>query len=228
MWIIGDIHGCLYELDALLAGLPADDPLVFLGDYVDRGPDSAGVIERLLREQERAQFLMGNHEAMMLAYFRDRRSAEGDAWLHPANGGRETLRSYGLRPGARYEELPLSHRRFLESLKLFVEGPDWIAVHAGLRVTGPANLEGQDREDLLWIREPWIRSEALWAGKRVYYGHTPSRYVLGLKNATEPIRGQRSLGLDTGCVYGGALTAVRTTDNMLHQFRARRDYTSGR
>ncbi|HNL70573.1 MAG TPA: metallophosphoesterase, partial [Leptospiraceae bacterium] len=71
MWIIGDIHGCLRELDALLDRIPEHEPLLFLGDYVDRGPDSAGVIERCLREKERSTFLMGNHESMMIHYFTD-------------------------------------------------------------------------------------------------------------------------------------------------------------
>ncbi|MBX7057386.1 MAG: serine/threonine protein phosphatase [Leptospirales bacterium] len=221
MWIIGDIHGCLEELEELLDQIDPSDSLVFLGDYVDRGPDSRGVIERLLREKRRARFVMGNHEAMMLAHLDESGSAEGRSWLHPANGGDATLRSYGLRPGARLEELPASHRAFLQELELYVEGEDWIAVHAGVRNNGSTAMNEQLPEDLLWIREDWIRSESRWRGKKIYYGHTPARYVLGLAQACEPIRGRRSVGLDTGCVYGGALSAMHLPDERLLQARSR-------
>src|SRR5690349_8000372 len=102
-WIIGDIHGCLRELNELLKAVPADDPLVFVGDYIDRGPDSAGVVERVLAEHRRSTFLCGNHESMMLAHFHSPQSAEGQSWLYGPNGGMQTLRSYKLPTDAVWE-----------------------------------------------------------------------------------------------------------------------------
>ncbi len=223
MWIIGDIHGCLLELDSLLRRIPQADPLLFLGDYIDRGPSSAGVISRVLREQHRSVFLMGNHESMMVNYFADPSSEEGRSWLHPLNGGKATLASYGMPPGSRRDALPEAHRAFLESLQLYYEGDTFIAVHAGLDVHEPA-LASQDRETMLWIRNGWIQKESTWKGKHVFYGHTPARYVNGPGRETELIAGRKSTGLDTGCVYGGCLTAVNTATGEVLQVKAERNY----
>ncbi|MBL8021591.1 MAG: metallophosphoesterase [Leptospirales bacterium] len=222
MWIIGDIHGCLEELEELLHRIPAQDPLLFLGDYIDRGPSASGVIARVMREKHRSHYLLGNHESMMLNYFQDPASDEGRSWLHPLNGGQDTLKSYGLSSGSTYQSIPVSHRQFLETLELSFENQDFIAVHAGLDPT--RDLAHQDRQTLLWIREEWIRAESHWTGKRVYYGHTPTRYVNGLMNQKDPIRGKRSIGLDTGCVFGGFLTAMNAYTDELIQISAKRNY----
>ena len=224
-WIIGDIHGCSFELAELLRRLPKHDPLVFLGDYVDRGPDSSGVIARLLRETERSVFLMGNHEDMLLEHMRSDRTGIWNPWLHPANGGAATLRSYGLDQSAFLADLPAEHRRFLDSLQLYHEGDSFIAVHAGIRVAGFVKLADQEREDLLWIRGEWLSVREAWTGKTVFYGHTPSRYVHGLKDEAKPIEGGRSRGIDTGCVYGGFLTAANSETGELIQVAARKAYS---
>lgn len=223
MWIIGDIHGCADELEELLDRIPPGDRLLFVGDYIDRGPDSRRVLDRMVSLKERSVCLLGNHESMMLAFFRDPRSDEGRSWMHPANGGAATLKSYGLTAGAGFAEIPRLHREFLESLPLYFEGPDFIAVHAGLNPDEP-DLRKQTREDLTWIRGPWLRGESRWRGKFVYFGHTPSRYVLGLDKDASLIEGKNSLGLDTGCVFGGMLTAVHHPDRRMIQVRARAAY----
>jgi serine/threonine protein phosphatase 1 len=223
MWIIGDIHGCAAELDELLSRIPAEDKLLFVGDYIDRGPDSRAVLDRMIGLAPRSIFLLGNHESMMWSYFQAPGSEEAHSWLHPLNGGLATLKSYGLSRGCGFADIPAAHRLFLESLRPFYDGPDFIAVHAGLDVNEP-DLRKQAREDLIWIRERWIRHEAEWRGKFVYFGHTPSRYVLGYGKDSSLIEGRNSLGLDTGCVFGGVLTAVHHPDRRVIQVPARQAY----
>ncbi|MBE7438467.1 MAG: serine/threonine protein phosphatase [Spirochaetales bacterium] len=220
-WVIGDIHGCIDELSALLDRLPSSEALVFVGDYIDRGPDSRAVVDRLLEEKDRSVFLMGNHEAMLYAFYFEPESDEGSAWLYPANGGGKTLASYGLGPRSHWEDLPAAHRLFYSSLKLFHEEQHFLAVHAGLRVS-IAEPEKQNRTDLLWIRNEWIKREKEWTGKHVVYGHTPSAEFTG--NFQEPIRGSKSTGIDTGCVYGGYLSALQIPGQRLEQVRAHRRY----
>ncbi|MCR9144574.1 MAG: metallophosphoesterase [bacterium] len=229
MWVIGDIHGCLDELEELLDLIPRKDRLIFIGDYIDRGPASAGVVDRVLEEEHRSVFLKGNHEDMMMAYYRDPESREGLAWTFVGNGGPATLRSYGLTDSDSYDRYPKRHREFYENLQLYYETDDYIAVHAGVRIApGKKNdsvpIEKQDPEDLIWIRDEWIRNEHRWNGKRVFYGHTPSHYVLGSAGEHDPIVGEKSVGLDTGCVFGGSLTAMNTQDDELIQVKARRNY----
>ena len=223
-WIIGDIHGCYDELNELLSLLPTEDRLIFVGDYVDRGPHSNKVIERLTQESHRSVFLMGNHESMMLAYYHNPESAEARSWTYWANGGQQTLESYGFNLDTPYQDYPESHREFLEKLEIFHEDEEFIVVHAGLRINGERSLTRQNREDLLWIRLDWIRNEHRWDGKRVFYGHTPAHYINGQQNLCLPIKGQRSIGIDTGCVYGGFLTAVNVKTDELVQVSARTQY----
>jgi serine/threonine protein phosphatase 1 len=213
MWIIGDIHGCAKQLDELLAKLPPEEGLIFLGDYIDRGPDSYGVVERLIRERERSLFLMGNHEQMMLSYFARKRD---DGWLYPQNGGGATLKSYGLHRDSNFSDLPPSHQDFYQSLSLYFENEAFIAVHAGVRVINTPDMRVQDPEDLLWIRAEWIANESKWEGKHIYYGHTPTRSVSNQGICT-PIYGKRSTGIDTGCVYGGCLTAINPESQAIVQ-----------
>ncbi len=223
-WIVGDIHGCALELSLLLQELPKDDLLVFLGDYVDRGPDSAGVVKQLLKLRHRARFLVGNHESMLLQHMNPKRERAWNAWLHPRNGGMATLQSYGLDERAVLADLPEGHRLFFTDLEPYVEESRFIAVHAGLRLEGFTSLAEQSREDLVWIREDWLNARDDWQGKTVYYGHTPTRHVNGLGREAAPIAGTASLGIDTGCVYGGYLTAAHVESGRLLQIRAREQY----
>ncbi len=223
IWLIGDIHGCLSELEALLKKIPQDDQLIFLGDYIDRGPDSKGCIERLMLEKQRSVFLRGNHEQMLLDYFHDQDNPDTALWLHRVNGGPQTLQSYGLEPDCIYGDLPASHRAFIEALPLYHEGSDFIAVHAGVN-TEIARLDQQSPRDLMYIRMKWISNEASWPGKHVIFGHTPARYLYGLERQHEIIKGQKSTGIDTGCVYGGSLTAINPATRDIIQVAAARPY----
>lgn len=222
LYAIGDIHGELGKLERLLEklALTARDRLVFLGDYVDRGPDSAGVVERLiaLGRELPCTFLLGNHESMFLDFLGWKGSAwfGGDAFL--MNGGDRTLASYGFfgeQAQQKGFDLPPAHADFYRSLRLYhVEG-DYLFVHAGL---GPGGLQSGDPayalrvsrpEDLLWNRSTADLPHTL--GLTVIYGHTPSRDFSVRRN--EPF----SIGIDTGAVYGGPLSAIRLPDETVVQ-----------
>lgn len=219
VYAIGDIHGCADLLGRLHALIREDADaaperrriVVYLGDYVDRGTDSAGVIDRVLAgpgpDFERV-CLRGNHEDMMLRFLGG--EDIGAVWLY--NGGGETLESYGLstqvaRFGAWLPDhgpvreslraaLPETHRAFLDGLvTTHVEG-GYLFVHAGLRPGRP--LDAQKDEDLLWIRQPFLDSDADY-GYIVVHGHTPVR---------EPELRPNRINLDTGAVYWGRLTAM--------------------
>ncbi|MGK2907583.1 MAG: metallophosphoesterase family protein [Desulfuromonadales bacterium] len=194
---VGDIHGCLGQLSALMAKVApvSGDQVVFLGDYVDRGPNSAGVIDYLItfnRTFPSTFFLRGNHEQMFIEYLDGH-----DPTAFLMNGGLKTLESY---QNSGQWPIPSSHRIFLETLLNYYETEGCIFVHAGLRPG--ISLAGQDVSDLLWIRRDFINSGYDW-GKTVVYGHTPLE---------EPLLAETRLGLDTGCVYGRQLTCcdVRT------------------
>lgn len=223
IWLIGDIHGCLWELNALLRKIPAGDDLIFLGDYIDRGPESKAVVERVMQETHRSIYLKGNHEQMLLDHFRTQQPDRESVWLHPNNGGLETLLSYELNDDAQLENLPKTHRIFFEKLLPYHEAADFIAVHAGVNIDIP-DMREQDEDDFLWIRKNWIRREAFWRGKPVFYGHTPAKSILGPEREDEIIQGKRSTGIDTGCVYGGSLTAINPRTQKIIQVKAAKRY----
>ena len=224
IYAIGDIHGRADLLDLLLGQIRADSRdgpapvLVFLGDYIDRGLESRSVIDRLLALQgelgAEVRFLKGNHEGAMLEFLRQ--SGSGQAWL--AFGGAETLYSYGVRvpnPGASGDELrrasealqaalPRAHLSFLKELELFVRYGNYVFVHAGLRPG--RSLEAQVEEDLLTIREPFMRSRRKWPFI-VVHGHTPELNVH---------IDARRIGLDTGAYATGRLSAVRLDGENVH------------
>ena len=223
LYAIGDIHGELEKLDELLESLPlrADDRLVFLGDYVDRGPDSAGVVQRLieLRDRQACVFLLGNHESMFLDFlgWTDEAYFGGDAFL--MNGGDRTLAGYGYFDRERTDResfrLPKDHEDFLLGLRLaYVEG-DYLFVHAGLsqQVLRSGDLAYALRrsrpEDILWNRTVGDLPHDL--DFTVVYGHTPNEDLAVRWNA--PF----SIGIDTGAVYGGPLTAIRLPDEQIFQ-----------
>jgi serine/threonine protein phosphatase 1 len=223
LYAIGDIHGELEKLERLLdtLRLAASDRLVFLGDYVDRGPESAAVVSRLLelRRHLDCVFLLGNHESMFLDFLGWKGASYfgGDAFL--VNGGDRTLASYGWF-GERPErgkgfDLPPAHADFYRGLRLFHQEGDYLFVHAGL---GPRGLQSGDLgyalrmsrpEDLLWNRSTHDLPHNL--GVTVVYGHTPSRDFAVRWN--EPF----SIGIDTGATYGGPLTAIRLPDETILQ-----------
>jgi len=223
LYAVGDIHGEREKLDELLDELPLEsgDRFVFLGDYVDRGPDTRGVVDRLieLAREYPCVFLLGNHESMLLDFlgWSDPAYFGGDAFL--MNGGDRTLDSYGYfdreKPDLAGFRLPEAHERFLLGLRLFHREADYVFVHAGIDPTelrsGEADyaLRRCRIEDLLWNRTSADTPHRL--GVTVIYGHTPSENLSVRWNA--PF----SIGIDTGAVFGGPLTAIRLPDERVFQ-----------
>lgn len=211
IFAIGDIHGCAAKLETLLSRLPFDrehDTLVFLGDYLDRGPDVKGVLDQLCQlraDGVRIVPLMGNHEYLLLEYHRS-----GDQALLPylrRLGLGNTLESYGgasLAALAALDFMPAEHREFLASLLPHWETGEYIFVHAGLLPDQP--LAEQDIADLCEVREPFLSQERDY-GRRVIFGHTPFATPL-----LTPFR----TGIDTGAVYGNLLTAVELPGLRFH------------
>ncbi len=213
VYVVGDIHGCAGELETLLGALPLErgDTLAFVGDYIDRGPAVREVVDLLLevraREGLTTIFLRGNHEDMCLDWL-GRGGRWGESW--PMNGAAATLRSYGvplevdgLLAG---EWFPESHLAFLESLRFSAVVGRFLLVHAGVRPG--RTLDEQEPEDLLWIREEFILS-AHDLPHTVVFGHTPRRDVL--------LHLPYKIGIDTGCVYGGRLTAIEPNEGLAYQ-----------
>ena len=220
VYAIGDVHGRLDLLGALLhdiardalASRPTERPLlVLLGDYVDRGPDSRGVVDLILQMQADGTFevaaLKGNHEAALLQFLDDPSAAA--TWME--YGGGATLASYGVQPPvARIDAeswikvreafaaaLPQEHLSFYRTLEMVRVVGDYAFVHAGVR-PGVA-LEDQAERDLLWIRYEFLNDRGPF-GKVIVHGHTPT---------AEPQVLKHRLGLDTGAYATGVLTAVR-------------------
>ena len=220
VYAVGDTHGHTDALRPLLRELwadvarsrPTERPLlVFLGDYVDRGPDSRGVIDTILALEADGPFelvfLRGNHEDALIRVLRD--ADFGPNWI--ANWGEATLRSYGVevpRHGREAEEtarvqaeltaaLPASHRDFLRRCVMSATVGDYLFVHAGVRPGVP--LAEQADRDLMWIRYDFLESGEDF-GKVVVHGHTPS---------DRPQLRPNRIGIDTGVYYSGVLTAVR-------------------
>lgn len=204
---IGDIHGCVQSLKALWKKLEdhADATHVFIGDYIDRGPDSKGVVDFLLevKDQRKCVFLRGNHEQMLLETYKT-----GDSYNWLMNGGQTTLNSYGA--GNSAENIPDGHLEFYENTLPYYETKRYFFVHAG---TPPYQSIEESKNDpesthfFLWGREHIDSFDTPWE-KTVVFGHTPRPY---------PIQKNRMIGIDTGCVYDrlgyGKLTAVVLPEN---------------
>lgn len=214
VYAVGDIHGCASELDALIDSIVRDRRnwngrahLLFVGDYVDRGPDSKGVVDRMLDLPDGFEicYLRGNHDQTLLDFLAD--PSVFRAWRD--FGGRETLLSYGVTP-PRFEEmsafeeardrfraaLPASHLAFFEALPLFARIGGYFFVHAGVRPG--IGLDRQNTEDLLWIRDEFLVSPEQF-GMVVVHGHTPT---------PQPVRRHNRIGIDTGCYATQVLSAA--------------------
>jgi serine/threonine protein phosphatase 1 len=212
-FVIGDIHGCLNELRYLIEGLPLArrDRLIFLGDYVDRGPDSNGVVSYLIELQKNSPydfvFLKGNHEDMFLSYL-GLPGQHGDMFL--VNGGKVTLESYGLStnrdPKELLAQIPSQHVDFYQNLINYYIAEPFLCVHAGVHPL--KSLEEQTESEMFWIRNQFIyRSHML--PYVILFGHTPQSdvfYDLPYK-----------IGLDTGLVYGNKLTCLEIEQKVLYQ-----------
>ncbi len=205
-YLIGDIHGYFKRLVNLFNKLKLrvreEDTIIFLGDYIDRGAHSYEVIDFLISVSRTpglsTVFLKGNHEDMFMSYLR----GEDRNGLYIFNGGDATIKSYIAHQGE--FRLPEHHREFFESLRLYYEGEDFIAVHAGLNPAAP--LQAQDEHDLIWIREKFFRADKRW-DKTVIFGHTPTVYISG--DSPVYIDEERNIiGIDTGVIFGKSLSCL--------------------
>ena len=215
LYVIGDIHGRSDLLDQIVVDIHRDiekfggceSLTVTLGDYVDRGPDSRGVLDRLSRNPFPTKYLAlkGNHEAFMERFIQDPSIAE--RWRH--FGGLETLHSYGVpmndvmvgkgyakAAGALHDAIPKEHFDFLSSLKPCIVIGNYFLCHAGIRPN--VALNKQKIDDLLWIREEFLSSD-LDFGKIVVHGHTPHEWPEVRRNR---------INIDTGAFATGRLTCL--------------------
>jgi serine/threonine protein phosphatase 1 len=220
VYAVGDIHGCVDLLDRLVCAirenaeaqsLNAPPVLVFVGDYIDRGPDSKGVADRVIQLLADPRFevraLKGNHEEALLTFLRDARL--GQTWAD--YGGLQTLLSYGVAPPVLRTNLeawerarealgaamPPRHLSFFAGLELTATYGDYTFVHAGVKPGVP--MADQDEHDLLNIRREFLDARRP-AENVIVHGHTPE---------TEPYIGEGRVGIDTGAYATGVLTAVR-------------------
>ena len=215
IYAVGDVHGradllaqLLARIDADLARHPHPRPVeLFLGDYVDRGPESRQVVDLLTKRSRSREmiFLKGNHETFIFDFLRN--PASLDDWRQ--YGGFETLLSYGLRPQIKADLverrelamafghlLPGTHKNFFASLESSFTCGEFFFTHAGVRPGVP--LERQGEEDLLWIRDDFLLCEDAF-GKFVIHGHTPVR---------QPDLRHNRLNIDTGAFATGRLTCL--------------------
>lgn len=210
--VIGDVHGCYNELKELITTLEVEqeykkgtDKLVFLGDYIDRGENSRKVIEfirNLQEENDNVIALMGNHEDMLLNYL----DGKDDSWTW--NGHKKTMDSY-----KGFQKQFDNDVEWMRNLPVYHEDDNFVYVHAG--VDASEVMEEQDTFTLLWVREPFIYDSKEYY-KKVVFGHTPTANLSG---DWKPVRTwANNIGIDTGCVYGGALTALIIEDDEVNGF----------
>jgi len=218
IYAVGDLHGRLDLLNAMIKWIAHDDArraeahtvVIFLGDYCDRGPDSKGVVDRLLavskNTQKEIRFLCGNHDFI----FTDIMQTGRNLWPWLEFGGQATLASYGVTPpetlydpGVQsriFDDLkrlvPDSHTAFYETLEMTIDLGDYKFVHAGVRPGVP--LEAQSKADYLWIRDVFLKS---WRpfDRIIVHGHTPQK---------APSADRRRIGLDTGAYSTDILSGV--------------------
>ncbi|MFS4581553.1 metallophosphoesterase family protein [Phaeobacter sp. C3_T13_0] len=218
IYAIGDIHGQLEMLEQALDHIEADggpdSQVVFLGDYIDRGPNSRGVIDRLITGRTEGRnwiTVLGNHDRMFSWFLEDAPRHDphmliGYHWLHDRLGGIETLESYGVTipEPARLEDVhaealgavPRTHVDFLQSLQAMHQTDDLVFVHAGIRPG--ISLEQQNENDLVWIRQPFHQHTGPHP-KLIVHGHTPVDTAIHYGNR---------VNLDTGAGYGKPLTTA--------------------
>ncbi len=217
IFVLGDIHGCKDEPRVVLEHLEKrehlvpEDVVVFLGDYVDRGPQSKDVVQLLIDFKARhanTRFLRGNHEAM-LADFLDGGNNLGFSFLR--NGGVETIQSYGVTladtsAGSFESVLPMAHLEFFLRLESMAVFDSFICVHAGLNPR--RTIDNQSESEVCWIRDEFISNPHSF-GKLVIFGHTPWRDIF----SDLPYK----IGIDTGLVFGNKLTCLELREGKVIQ-----------
>ena len=216
IYAVGDVHGRLDALDGLIAAIRSDAAsaaqpiLVMLGDYVDRGPASREVLDRLIELEGDARletrFIRGNHDDTMLQFLTV--PSIGASWC--SFGGAETLKTYGVDAPLMNDDpqgweaareafaaaISPQQVRFLQALEAYAEYGDYFFTHAGVRPG--VELEEQDPHDLMWIRDDFLRGSATFS-KAIVHGHTPEE---------DAFVSDRRIGVDTGAYATGRLTAV--------------------
>jgi len=207
VYVVGDIHGVVAETATLLRfleekeGLTQDDLVIFLGDYIDRGPDTKDVVDLMLDFKERfprSRYLKGNHEDMMLDFL-GFGGHLGQAFLY--NGGLETIQSYGISvfapPREMVDALPPEHFKFFCELESILIIDNYICVHAGLNPL--RELQSQDDNDVFWIRDEFLNNIHSFE-KTIIFGHTPHQELF--------VHLPYKVGLDTGLVFGNKLSCM--------------------
>lgn len=221
IYAVGDVHGEIDLLEKLLKEIASDAPkgedniLIFIGDYVDRGPDSRAVIDMLMRGIDGFETicLKGNHEVIFVDFVTDPQARPGSTWFRDMNGGRETIASYGIDPDAVIDvvddqdkvaellsPIPSDHIAWMDDLPVSYRHNGYFFVHAGVRPGVP--LEHQSEDDMMWIRDRFLKSRKNH-GALVIHGHTPKRSAEIRKNR---------INIDTGACYWGELTAVALSE----------------
>jgi serine/threonine protein phosphatase 1 len=188
---VGDIHGCVKTFRKLVCDelqLNSNDHLILLGDIIDRGPDSKGVIDEIIAIKEqgiRVQVLQGNHEEMMINASQSNES--NDYWLR--NGGQETLDSFGVK---HVSEIPSTYLDFIRHTEFYVETAEYIFVHAGLNFNKSDPFS--DYDSMKWIRKMEVDPSKI-GNRTIVHGHVPTTLPLLLKPR------KFEINLDAGCVY---------------------------
>lgn len=214
-FVIGDVHGSFTEFQGLLDAIEPDlrrDRLIMLGDYIDRGPDSYLVVNKLIELEQtfgkdHVVLLRGNHEQMAINYCEN-----GSRFIFLSNGGEATVYDFDNN----CDELQ-NYVEFFKSLRTCFEDEHFIYVHGGIRPG--IKLAYQSEQDLLWIREEFIMSSVI-EEKTVVFGHTPTLSITG---SSRPFVNNGRIGIDTGCIYGGCLSALEIVDGEVknvHQVRS--------
>lgn len=218
IYVVGDLHGCAAEPQALIRhleereGLTTDDLLVFLGDYIDRGADTKATVDLMLDVRNRfpkTRFLKGNHEDMLLDFLGFGGNL-GQAFLY--NGGLETIQSYGISvfapPSEMIGSMPPEHFKFYCELESILVVEDFIFVHAGLNPL--RDLAAQNDTDVFWIRDEFLNNVHSFK-KTIVFGHTPHREIF----QHIPYK----IGIDTGLVFGNKLSCVEMRSGSVFQVK---------
>lgn len=214
--VISDIHGCLETFKALLnrIAFSKTDEMYLLGDYIDRGPDSKGVIDHIWQLQSEGYFvhcLRGNHEQMLLDSFND----PFDQQLWQRQGGLETLESFEAQTN---EDIPVNYLEWIDKLPYYIEVENYILVHAGLNFDLPNPFDGIHA--MIWIRNWYDRIKKDWLGDRIIiHGHTPTD-PFDIHENLQKIEERSTMIVDGGCVYKnrglGFLFAFELKDKKLY------------
>lgn len=194
---ISDIHGCLKSFKALLYKIVYSkrDELYLLGDFIDRGPDSKGLIDYIWQLQYEGHFihcLRGNHEQMLLDSFND----PSDLELWQIHGGLDTMKSFGTES---LEEIDEEYLRWIDNLPYFAEVDEYILVHAGLDFDVPNPFDSI--HSMIWIRNWYNKIKKDWLGDRIIvHGHTPTN-ASAIRENLSKIDERSTMVIDGGCVY---------------------------